>query len=243
MNPVPQKSLPEVSALTFDVFGTVVDWRGSIIREGEAINKERGWQVDWVGLVDAWRGRYQPSMAQVRDGKRPWVNLDTLHRESLIELAPQFGLPELDEDALEYINCMWHRLDPWPDSVPGMLRLRKRYILASLSNGNVALLVNMAKRAALPWDAVLGAEVVRCYKPLPEAYNATAVLLGLPPERCLMVAAHNDDLHAARACGMRTAFVFRPTEYGPAQETDLQPNSNWDIIATDMLDLARHLDC
>ena len=240
---MPQKSLLELSALTFDVFGTVVDWRGSIIEEGETINTERGWRVDWARLVDAWRGRYQPSMAQVRDGKRPWVNLDTLHKESLMELAPRFGLPELDDDALGYINCMWHRLDPWPDSIPGMLRLRKRYILASLSNGNMALLVDMAKRAGLPWDAVLGAELVRCYKPLPDAYIATMRLLGLPPGQCMMVAAHNDDLHAARACGMRTAFIFRPTEYGPAQETDLEPNSNWDVIATDMLDLAWQLGC
>jgi len=241
--PMPNQALTNLRALTFDVFGTVVDWRSSIIEQGTQLNLERGWQVNWTGLVDAWRARYQPSMAAVRDGRRAWVELDTLHRESLQDLAPQFGMHELTDDDLDHITGMWHRLDPWPDTLPGLTRLRRHFILVTLSNGNVALLVNMAKRAGLPWDAVLGAEVVRCYKPLPEAYLGTARLLGLSPSQCMMVAAHNDDLAAARGCGMRTAFVRRPIEYGPDQNTDLAASSNWDVVAEDLLDLATQLGC
>lgn len=236
-------AIEHVRALTFDVFGTVVDWRASIIRQGDVLNAQRGWRVDWAALADAWRSRYQPGMADVREGRRDWVELDTLHRESLAALAPQFGLAELSDTDLNHITHMWHRLDPWPDSVPGLTRLRRRYVLATLSNGNVALLVDMAKRAGLPWDAVLGAETARCYKPLPAAYLRTAGMLGLTPQQCMMVAAHNDDLEAARRCGFRTAFVCRPAEHGPGQTTDLQPDSDWDLIAGDMLDLATQLGC
>ena len=240
---VPHDKTNSVQALTFDVFGTVVDWRASIIRQGGLLNAQRGWRVDWATLADAWRARYQPSMSEVREGRRGWVGLDTLHRESLVALAPQFGLLELSDADLQHITRMWHRLDPWPDSVAGLVRLRRRYLLATLSNGNVALLVNMAKRAGLPWDAVLGAETARCYKPLPEAYLRNAEMLGLAPQQCMMVAAHNDDLDAARCCGFRTAFIHRPTEYGPAQKTDRQATSDWDVVAGDMLDLAEQLGC
>jgi len=235
---VPDRPL---KALTFDVFGTVVDWRSSIARQGATLNAQYGWEVDWTALADDWRGRYQPSMSAVRDGKRPWTILDILHRESLVELAPAHGLHGLDDSQINEINHMWHRLDPWPDAVEGLARLKKQYVIATLSNGNVALLVNMAKRAGLPWDAILGAEVARCYKPMPEAYLTTVRMLDLSPSECMMVAAHNSDLAAARALGFRTAFVCRPREYGPAQSTDLAPDSDWDVVAESFTELASKL--
>jgi 2-haloacid dehalogenase len=233
-----------IKALTFDVFGTVVDWRSSIIREGEAVGRARGIDhVDWAAFADAWRGLYQPLMDRVRSGASPWTKLDDLHRMGLDRLLEEFKITGLAEDEIDHLNRAWHRLDPWPDSVPGLTRLRSRYILATLSNGNVALMVNMAKRAGLPWDAILGAEVARHYKPQPEAYLTTAALLGLRPEQCLMVAAHNGDLAAASGCGLRTAFVPRPREHGTPRERDLQPARAWDVVATDFVDLARQLGC
>jgi 2-haloacid dehalogenase len=232
-----------IKALTFDVFGTVVDWRGSIIREGEAFGRARGRQVDWARFADAWRGRYQPSLEEVRSGRRPWTPLDALHRESLQALLGEFGLGGLAEADVEHLNRVWHRLDPWPDAVPGLTRLRRRYVLATLSNGNVALIVNMARRAGLPWDAVLGAEVARHYKPQREAYLRTAELLGVTPAECLMVAAHNGDLVAASGCGFRTAFVPRPEEHGHGQAQDLRPERPFDLVARDFLDLAEQLGC
>ena len=213
--------MSEPVALTFDVFGTVVDWRTSVAREGRVFGKRHGIETDWVRFADEWRGLYQPSMSRVRDGGRPWAKLDELHRESLCELLGRLGVAVgeggLDDDAVDDFNRAWHRLDPWPDVVEGLTRLKRRYVLATLSNGNVALIGNMAKRAALAWDAVLGAEVARCYKPQPEAYLKTAELLGLAPGDCMMVAAHNDDLRAARALGLRTAFVRRALEYRPLE--------------------------
>jgi 2-haloacid dehalogenase len=232
-----------VRALTFDVFGTVVDWRGSIVREGAELGRAWGVQVDWAGLADAWRALYQPQMERVRSGALPWTRLDDLHRMSLEELAPRFGLGGRSPEELEHLNRIWHRLEPWPDAVAGLTRLRRRYVLATLSNGNVALLVDMARRAGLPWDAILGAEVARHYKPRPEAYLVTADLLGLRPEQCLMVAAHNGDLAAAAAVGFRTCFVPRPTEHGPGQTSDLAPARPWDVVARDFLDLAEQLGC
>lgn len=232
-----------IRALTFDVFGTVVDWRSSIIREGESLNRDKGLTTDWAAFADAWRALYQPAMAQVRDGVRPWTTLDVLHRENLEQLLDRFGLADLSESERDHLNRVWHRLDPWPDSVTGLARLRRHFIVAALSNGNIALLVNMAKHAGLPWDAVLGAEAVRCYKPLPEAYTRTAALLALAPGQCLMVAAHNGDLHAAAGCGFRTAFIRRPTEHGPAQRTDLEPDVAFDFVAEDLNDLAGQLGC
>ena len=174
---------------------------------------------------------------------RPWTILDVLHRESLEQLLDGYGIDGLTEAEIDHFNRAWHRLDPWPDVVEGLTRLRRRYILATLSNGNIALMVNMAKRAGLPWDVILGAEVARAYKPQPEAYLATARSLGLAPGECMMVAAHNSDLHAARDCGFRTAFVTRPSEHGPGQTIDLAPDGDWDIVATDFLDLADQLGC
>ena len=231
----------DVKALLFDVFGTVVDWRTSLIGELGAWGDARGLRADWPGLVDAWRGAYAPSMDRVRRGEVPWTNLDALHRESLARLAPQFGLADLAPAEMEWVNHGWHRLRPWPDSVGGLLRLKERYTLAPLSNGNVALLTNMAKHAGLPWDLVLSAELFRHYKPDRETYLGAAALLDLPPEQVMMCAAHNGDLRAARSLGLRTAFIARPTEYGPHQKTDRGPEADWDIAVDSMEELADRL--
>jgi 2-haloacid dehalogenase len=228
-----------VRAILFDVFGTVVDWRGSLIADFTAWGAAQGFAVDWAGLVDAWRGAYVPSMNRVRNGARGWANLDTLQRESLDEIGARFGLPaELHETDRDYLVRGWHRLDPWPDAVAGLTRLKADFIIAPLSNGNVALLVNMAKRAGLPWDMVFATELFRHYKPDPEAYLGAATLLGLPPDAVMMVAAHNADLRAARALGLRTAFIPRPHEYGPGQASDLSAEEEWDIVAGDIEELA-----
>jgi len=233
-----------IKALTFDVFGTVVDWRSSIIREGQALGRAKGIaHVDWAKFADAWRGLYQPMMERVRSGAMPWTKLDDLHRMSLDRLLEDFHISGLSEQEVEHLNQAWHRLDPWPDTVEGLTRLKRRFILATLSNGNVALIVNMAKRAGLPWDAVLGAEVARHYKPEPEAYLRTAEFLGLPPTQCLMVAAHNGDLVRAAGCGFRTAFVPRPAEHGTHQTKDTKPEHAFDVVAADFNDLARQLGC
>jgi 2-haloacid dehalogenase len=233
----------EIQALTFDMFGTVVDWRSGIVREARAILGGHAPGRDWEAFADRWRALYQPAMEAVRSGRRPWAKLDDLHRENLRIVLAEFGLSGLLEAEIERLNRAWHRLDPWPDAVAGLTRLKRRFILATLSNGNVALTVNMAKRAGLPWDAILGAEVARAYKPLPEAYLRTADFLGLAPSQCLMVAAHNGDLVAARGCGFRTAFVARPSEHGPAQKSDLRAEHAFDVIASDFLDLADQLGC
>ncbi len=230
-----------VDALLFDVFGTCVDWRSSIVRQGAGLNRQKGLDTDWPAFADAWRALYQPSMEQVRSGSRSWTSLDVLHRESLDKLVVQFGLQALNRDDLDHLNRVWHRLDPWPDTVAGLQMMKRIFVIAPLSNGNVALLVNMAKRAGMPWDAILGAEVAGYYKPRPEAYLAAARLLGLEPQQCMMVAAHNSDLAAARDCGFRTAFVCRPDEHGPGQTTDLAAESDWDVVATSFIELAEEL--
>lgn len=236
-------SLDGVKALHFDVFGTVVDWRSSVIAELAAFGTEKGISVDWSKFADDWRGLYQPSMDGVRRGDREWRNLDTLHRESLITLISRFNITGLREDEIEHLNTIWHRLNPWPDTVEGLTRLKKKFVLATLSNGNVALLVNMARKAGLPWDAILGAEVNRAYKPMPQCYLGNASLLGLRPEQCMLVAAHNDDLAAARTLGYRTAFIARPTEYGPNQQKDLKAEQDWDIVTDSMTGVADALGC
>ena len=228
----------DVKALVFDVFGTVVDWRGSLVRELSAWGDARGLKADWTGLVDAWRAAYAPSMDRVRRGQVPWTNLDALHRESLARLAPEYGVTGLDADAMDWINRGWHRLQPWPDSVAGLMRLKARYVISPLSNGNVALLTNMAKAGGLPWDLVLCAEIFHHYKPDAEVYLGAAALLGLVPGQVMMCAAHNADLAAARALGLRTAFIARPTEYGPHQVRDFKADSDWDVIVNDFSALA-----
>jgi 2-haloacid dehalogenase len=230
----------DLGALVFDVFGTVVDWRSTIIREGEALGREKGFEVDWPAFVDAWRGRYAPSMDRVRGGEIPWTNLDALHRASLEELLDEFGVESLSEEEKDRFNRVWHRLDPWPDAVEGLTRLKERYVIAPLSNGNVALLVSMAKRAGLPWDLILSAELVRHYKPDPETYLMAPELLDLHPEQVMMVAAHPHDLRAARENGLRTAYVPRPLEFGPGREAD-PPDSSFDLVADDFVELAEKL--
>jgi 2-haloacid dehalogenase len=233
-----------VRALLFDVFGTVVDWRSGVARDLATFLARHGVNADPHAVADAWRRRYDPAMAVIRRGERAFTRLDVLHRENLLDVLASLGLdahrvPAADIDDLARA---WHRLDPWPDAVAGLTRLKAARIIAPLSNGNLALLLNMAKRAGLPWDAILGAEVAQAYKPQPEAYLRTADILGLPVGACMMVAAHNGDLAAARAAGMRTAFVARPTEHGPQQRSDLVAEADWDVVAVDFLDLADRLD-
>ena len=233
--------LSAVKALVFDVFGTVVDWRGSIIAEGREFGRARGIDIDWGAFADAWRGMYGPSMDRVRRREIPWHNLDALHRTSLDELLPRFGIAGLSEEDTQHLNRVWHRLGPWPDSVPGLTRLRARYVLATLSNGNVALLTNMAKRAGLPWDCILSAELFRAYKPDAVVYQSAAALLGLTAGEVMMVAAHGGDLRAAQRCGLRTAYVYRPLEFGPERKAELDPDPSFDVVATDFVDLADKL--
>jgi 2-haloacid dehalogenase len=231
-----------LKALAFDVFGTVVDYRGTIIREGERLNAARGLALEWARLADAWRACYRPSMDRVMRGELPWTNLDALHRMALDEVLAQAGadaaFSAAERDAL---NRVWHRLEPWPDAVPGLTRLRAPYVLATLSNGNVALLVDMARHAGLPWDFVMSAELARAYKPDPRVYLMTAELLGLRPAELMLVAAHPSDLRAARAQGLRTALVPRPMEHGPGGAPAPTPDPSFDVTADDFLDLAAKL--
>lgn len=231
-----------MKALVFDVFGTVVDWRGSIIREGRALGRKKKLAADWPAFADAWRAGYKPAMARVRSGELPWTKIDALHRMILDGLLARFGLQGLSEEERDDLNRVWHRLEPWPDARAGLARLKRRHVIATLSNGNVALLTNMAKRARLPWDCILSAEVVRHYKPDPETYLGAADLLGVRPQELMMVAAHKDDLHAARACGLKTAFVPRPKEYGPGVKVDTSREPAFDVHARDFNDLARKLE-
>lgn len=230
-----------VKAMVFDVFGSVVDWRGSIIRDLTRWGQQNGVQADWALLADKWRALYQPQMEKVRSGERAWTILDVLHRESLDQLLPEFGLGHLSEAQRDHVNRVWHRLDAWPDSIAGLNRLKSRYIIGPLSNGNVALLTNMAKYAGLPWDAILSTELYRAYKPQPAAYLGVANILGLQPGEVMLCAAHNGDLAAARAAGLKTAFWARPTEHGPEQKTDIAATQAWDIVALDIRDLARQM--
>ena len=230
-----------VKAILFDTFGTVVDWRGSLIAALSAFGKARGIDADWTALVDAWRGAYVPSMDRVRRGELPWTILDDLHRASLAGLVARFGIAGLSEADLDRITRFWHRLHPWPDAVPGLARLKAKFVIAPLSNGNVALLVNLAKFAGLPWDMVCSAELFGHYKPDPETYLGAAGLLGLAPGEVMMAAAHNADLHAARRCGLQTAFFPRPGEYGPLQDRDLAADSDWTVVARDIPDLAEQM--
>jgi 2-haloacid dehalogenase len=232
---------PKVKALVFDVFGTVVDWRGSLIREGRLLGRRKKLKVDWDAFADAWRAGYRPAMARVRSGELPWTKIDVLHRMILDQLLQKFAIRGLTEEEIDHLDRAWHRLKPWPDAKAGLGKLKRRHVIATLSNGNVALLVNMAKHAGLPWDCILSAEVVRHYKPDPETYLGAADLLGVRPGELMLVAAHKDDLHAARACGLKTAFVPRPREYGPAAKADVSRDPAFDVHARDFNDLARQL--
>jgi 2-haloacid dehalogenase len=237
-------ALDGVRALVFDVFGTVVDWRSGVAREVAPFLRRYGAEsADPFAFADAWRAGYQPAMEEVRSGRRPFARLDVLHRENLEIILPKFGIDPTVAPAFEIdeLNLAWHRLDPWPDAVAGLTRLKASFVIAPLSNGNIALMLGIAKRAGLPWDAILGAEVAQAYKPSPEAYLRTAEVLALRPEQLCLVAAHNSDLAAARKCGLRCAFIPRPTEHGPNQTTDLSPEQEWEAVAPDFEALADRL--
>jgi 2-haloacid dehalogenase len=226
-----------VRALAFDVFGTVVDWRSAVIRDGEELGRKKGLEVDWAAFADEWRGRYAPSMDRVRRGELPWTNLDALHRASLEELLEEFGIEGLTEEEIDHLNKVWHRLDPWPDSVAGLARLKERYVISTFSNGNVALLTDMAKRAGLPWDLILSAELVKHYKPDPETYLMASNLLDLRHDEVMLVAAHPSDLRAAQTHGLRAAYVLRPLEWGPEGEAE-PADPSFDLVVDDLTELA-----
>src|SRR3979409_1656691 len=233
-----------VKALVVDVFGTVVDWRSSLIADFTKWSETRGIKADWTALVDGWRAVYAASMDEVRKHpERGYMILDTLHRQSLEKLVAQFSISGLTEADLHYLTMAWPRLNPLPDGVSGLTRLKTKYIIGPLSNGNVALLTNMAKFAGLPSDLVLSAELFEHYKPDPESYLGAARLLGLPPEQMMMVAAHNHDLKAAPKLGLKTAFVARPTEYGPLQKNDVEAKGTWDIVSKHFNGIAERLGC
>ena len=227
--------------MLFDTFGTVVDWRSGVARDVRALLDAHAIDgIDPYDFADAWRARYQPAMAAIRNGERAFVPLDVLHLENLHAVLDEYAVPwsSFRADELRDLNLAWHRLDPWADSIQGLTAIRRHFIIGPLSNGNLALLVEMAKRAGLPWDVVIGADVLRSYKPLPAAYTGAAELLGLRPGEVMLVAAHNSDLAAARKSGLATGFVQRPTEHGPGQATDLAPAADWDVVGRSIADIA-----
>ena len=232
--------LGDVGFLGFDVFGTVVDWRGGVARAVAPFLARHGIDVDPFAFADAWRARYQPAMEAVRSGARPWVKLDVLNRENLDVVLAGFGIEPgaLPGAELDDLNLAWERLDAWPDAVAGLSRLKQRFAIGPVSNGHIAGMLKLARFAGLPWDVIAGAEIARNYKPRPEVYLASAAAVGLPPARVAMVAAHNGDLAAARALGLRTVFVRRPLEHGPGQQTDLRPEQAWDIVADSLIEVA-----
>jgi 2-haloacid dehalogenase len=231
-----QSSIPDTQALLFDVYGTVVDWRAGVLEVFVALGRSRGLTVDWTAFLSDWKTR--PIMDRVNRGELPWMTMETIHRQALAEPLARHGIPQLtDREIDDLVQARW-RLNPWPDAVPGLTRLKRRYVISPLSNASFIGMVKLAKFAGLPWDCVITAENARCYKPHPDAYRTALALLALRPAQVMLVAAHNYDLRAARAEGLRTAFVPRLTEYGAAQTTDLIPEDDWDIIAKDFLDLA-----
>ena len=236
-----KSELASVRALVFDTFGTVVDWRTSVTQEVEQLGKRKGLKVEAAKFADAWRAGYAPAMNRVRTGELPWTKLDRLHRMILDKLLMDFGIAGLTEAETGALNRAWHRLRPWPDSVSGLTRLKKKFIIAPLSNGNVSLMTDLAKHAGLPWDCILGAEIVRHYKPDREVYQSAADFLDVQPSDVMMVAAHLGDLRAAKGVGLRTAFVARPLEFGPSGRPDLKADRSVDVSAKDFNDLANQL--
>ena len=234
--------MEHVKALFFDVFGTLVDWRGSIAREVRAILSPRGVAIDWEGFADAWRGQYQPAMDEVRSGRLPFSKLDVLHRRNLDVILKDFGLDDLDESARANLNLAWHRLDAWPDTKPGLARLRTKFLIAPCSNGNISLMVDLARRNGLVWDAILGAEIARDYKPKPAVYLAAAAAFDCEPHETMMVAAHSSDLAAAAATGLRTAFIARPNEHGEGKG-ESRASVPVDLSAASLTALADQLAC
>ncbi len=232
--------LSAVKALFFDVFGTLVDWRGGIAREAKAVLEPLGHKADWLAFADAWRAEYQPGMEEVRSGRIPFSKLDVLHRRNLDRIRPRFGLDDLSEEMTAHLNRAWHRLDGWPDVAPALHRLKRKFLLAPVSNGNISLMVDLARRNGFPWDAILGAETAGDYKPKPRVYLAAAEALDLAPAACMMVAAHTNDLKAAASCGLATAHVARPNEYGPGTG-EIGPAASVDIAAGSLVELADRL--
>jgi 2-haloacid dehalogenase len=230
-------SMSDVKALFFDIFGTVVDWRNGIAREAEKLLKPLGHELDWIAFADAWRAEYQPAMEEVRAGRIPFSKLDVLHLRNLDRIRPRFHLSELSPDVCRDLNTAWHRLPAWPDVAQGLERLHERFLLAPVSNGNIGLMVRLARHNGFPWDAILGAEIAGDYKPKPRVYEAACAALDLLPGECMMVAAHSSDLAAAAACGLRTAHVARPDEYGPSTG-ETGPTVPVDAVARDFIDLA-----
>jgi 2-haloacid dehalogenase len=230
-------SMDHVKALFFDVFGTVVDWRTSVAREAKTILGSRGYNLDWIAFADAWRAEYQPGMEEVRSGHIPFSRLDIIHRRMLERIRSKFGLEKVEESVLQDLNLAWHRLDGWPDSSAGLKRLKKKFIIAPCSNGNISLMVDLARRNDFPWDAILGAEIAGDYKPKPRVYLASAEALSLEPSQCMMVAAHSGDLQAAAAVGLRTAFVARVDEFGPGKG-EAASTRKVDLSARSFLELA-----
>ena len=227
-------------ALFFDVFGTLVDWRSSVAREAEKILAPLGYKLDWIAFADAWRGEYQPGMEEVRSGRQPFAKLDVLHRRNLTRVLPRFGLDNLSDEVLDDMTLVWHRLDAWPDVPAAMARLKKKFWLAPCSNGNISLMVDLARRNALPWDAILGSEIAGDFKPKPVVYLAACAAFDLPPEKCMMVAAHSNDLAAAAKLGLRTAHTARVNEYGP-NTGEPAPTVTVDYAAKNLADLADQL--
>jgi len=236
----PSAAAAGVKALVYDVFGTCVDWRNGVARDAERILKPLGYKIDWLAFADAWRALYQPSMEEVRSGRQPFVTLDILHRRMLDQIRPKFGLEKLANQVADDLNLAWHRLDTWPDTVPGFVRLKRKFILAPCSNGNIALMVDIARRNSIPWDAILGSEIARDFKPKPAVYLMTAAALNLQPNEVMMVAAHSDDLRQAASNGLRTAHVARPGENGPGTG-ESAPRVPVDFAAKSMEDLASQL--
>jgi 2-haloacid dehalogenase len=234
----PSSPASQVKVLAFDVFGTVVDWHGSIVREVSSL----GLPVDPVDFASAWRNGYRPAMARVRSGELPWTRIDDLHRMILDQVLLDFGITSLSEEQKRDLNLVWHRLAAWPDSVSGLTRLKRKFTIVTLSNGNLGLLADMAKNAGLPWDLILSAEVFRHYKPDPETYLGVGQTFDLAPEQTMLVASHKDDLAAARALGLKTAFIERPAEFGPKKANPDLPRESWTTFhATDFNHLADQL--
>ncbi len=229
-----------VKALFFDVFGTLTDWRASIARESAAILKPLGHDLDWLAFADAWRGEYQPAMDEVRNGTIPFSKLDVLHRRNLERILPRFAIAPLPEETMAQLNLAWHRLDAWSDVPPGLRQLKHRFWLAPVSNGNISLMVDLARRNDLPWDAILGSEVAGDYKPKPRVYLTACAAFDLAPGQCMMVAAHSHDLASAAALGLRTGHVARPNEHGPGKG-EPAPTVPVDVASTSLVDLAARL--
>lgn len=238
-------SLHDLGFLGFDVFGTVVDWRSGVARAARPFLERYGIRLDPFDFADEWRALYQPAMQKSRSGERPWVRLDQLQRENLDIILARHGSDSdaIPEAALAELNRAWEQLDPWPDAVEGLTRLKLRYPIGPLSNGHIAGMLRLARFGGLPWDVIIGAEIAQSYKPQPPAYLKSAEAVGVEPQQMALVAAHNDDLAAARACGLRTIFVRRPHEHGPAQTTDLQAEQDWDIVAESLIEVADVLGC